>query len=271
MIHLVVALPQEAKPIVDFFRLKQVLTVSSFPLYEGDGKRLIISGIGKLKAAEATMFLAGFSKGERDMVWLNVGIGGHRSIRVGEGVLANKVSDSETKYSWYPPIFLDDPLKQHAVLTVPSPEKEYKENAVYDMEASGFLGAAIRFSTIELIHCYKMISDNKAADQKRISKSMVSGLVAGHLTTLQSILKKLETLSKEVRALNASPTEFEKFQAKWHFTVAQERLLKRRLKRLETLRPNTAFLTGPVKQFTNGKEVLQFLEDQLEQTLTPCR
>ena len=53
MIHFVVALRDEALPIVSRFRMSHSSESRPFPLYEADSARLIIAGTGKISAAAA--------------------------------------------------------------------------------------------------------------------------------------------------------------------------------------------------------------------------
>ena len=61
-LNLVVALPSEARPIIDYFSLMQRAS-DPFGLYANADEKvwLILSGVGKTKSEAATEYLAGMS------------------------------------------------------------------------------------------------------------------------------------------------------------------------------------------------------------------
>src|SRR3989338_6156665 len=61
LIHFVVALPAEAKPIVSHFRLKPIDLESPFKLYASENRFLIVSSTGERRSAEAVRFLHSFT------------------------------------------------------------------------------------------------------------------------------------------------------------------------------------------------------------------
>ena len=63
------------------------------------------------------------------------------------------------------------------------------------MEASGFYATAVRFSRPELVHCLKVISDNREQPGRDISAAMVRRLIAGRLDLLQELLSRLTALA----------------------------------------------------------------------------
>ena len=232
MIHFVVALPSEARPLIDRYRLKPVNHAEPFRIYEGGDKRLITSGTGKTQAASAAAFLYAFSSGARNQVWLNVGIGGHGKRNIGEGVLAHKITDRASGASWYPPIVFEPPCPTESLLTVDRPETDYHESWVYEMEAAGFYGTASRFSTAELVQCYKVISDNQNSSSRKISAPFVEKLIGGRLAEIDAILKETSDLASELALLDAPAPEFQEFLMSWHITVSEQYRLKRFLRRL---------------------------------------
>src|SRR3989338_8741295 len=142
MVNFVIALACEARPIVERYELKAIPRSEPFRVYEGNGKRLIVSGVGKIRTASATAFLHAFSGALRNQVWINLGIGGHSERAIGEGVLAHKITDHASGQSWYPPILFEPPCATESILTVDRPETEYREPWVYEMEAAGFYDTA---------------------------------------------------------------------------------------------------------------------------------
>ncbi len=83
MINLVVALPAEARPLIEFFRLKEKTTIGTFRMYRQEDMSLVISGPGKIAAAAATALLAGSNTTGKQAAWLNIGIAGHATYAIG--------------------------------------------------------------------------------------------------------------------------------------------------------------------------------------------
>ncbi len=267
MIHFIIALPSEARPLIDHYQLKIIPRSGPFKLYEANGRRLIISGVGKIQSAGAAAFLHAFSGSLRNRIWVNVGIGGHVAHTVGEGVLAHKITDRTTGESWYPPIVIEPPCRTESILTVDHPESKYWEPSVYEMEAAGFYPAATRFSTGELVHCYKVISDNRKSPPHKISSTLVERLIAGHLEAIDTILKRTEKLATGLPNLLEKRTGKDSclshFLERWHFTVTEQHRLRRFLARLGTLEPKAEVFSKELKTLARSKDVLQFLEDKI--------
>ena len=103
MINIVVAMPCEAKPLVEHFALQRNSQLHAFPVYASTDMTLITSGVGKVNSAMAVAWLAGQQQ-TRDQQWLNIGMAGHASHKPGTLLVANKVTDMATNRSWYPQV-----------------------------------------------------------------------------------------------------------------------------------------------------------------------
>lgn len=263
MVHLVVALPSEAKPLVAHYRLKMRPGNEPFPLFEGNERRLIVSGVGKVASAAATAYLHARTGQQENVVWFNVGIGGHREHPLGYAILAHKITDHATGQSWYPPLIGEIPCKTGSVLTVDRSEKKYGGLWVYDMEASAFIATASRFSTIELVRCYKIISDNSTSPLSKIQPESIEGLVLDHLLTLDSLMKSGEQLANKLTALESDPPEFEKFLGHWRFTVTEKHRLRRLLRQWQTLASGHAGWSEELENLKRSREVLAWIERRI--------
>ncbi len=167
MLNLVIAHPAEARPIIEHFALEKADTNGPFRILANNRLRLIISGLGKIAAAAAGGYLHHFAGSARHEAWLNVGIAGHADLEVGAIRLAHKVSDVALQRNWYPQRVFPAPCPGEEVRTVDHPEREFADTVVYEMEASGFYATCTHFSTVELIHVLKIISDNRGSPVKR--------------------------------------------------------------------------------------------------------
>lgn len=204
MLRLVVALQAEARPLLDLFGLEPAGS-EPFPVYRSEEAWLIVSGQGKAAAAAATAYLHLLAGGAPGRVWLNVGLGGHSRRTVGEGVVAHKISDAASGASWYPQLVVDSPSPTVPVLTVERVEEEYAPPWVYESEAAGFFPTACRFSVAELVHCYKVVSDNPDATlSRRVSSASIAELIALNLESIEAFARDLAGLGGELAALTAS-------------------------------------------------------------------
>lgn len=263
MIHLVVALPAEAKPIIRHYQLKRVSSLKHFSVYRSEDVFLILSGVGRANAQEAVACLHECAASPKNSIWLNVGIAGHREYPLGTGVLAHKIIDRQTDESWYPPILFKPPCPTASILTVDRPEAQYSEPLVYEMEASGFYDAATQYSTAELIHCFKVISDNRKTSPW-FAMRRAERLMTNHLETIDAIVQSLKALASSLPTFSRSDEDIEVMTKRWHFTVTERHQLKRLLERLRTLEPEGVILDGELKQLRNAGEVLHFLEHRID-------
>jgi hypothetical protein len=203
MLRLVVALQAEARPLVERFGLEPAAG-EPFPIYRNDESWLIVSGHGKAAAAAATAYLHLLCGAAPGCVWLNVGLGGHSQRTLGEGVVAHKISDGASGASWYPQLVVDSPSPTVPVLTVERVEEEYAPPWVYESEAAGFFPTACRFSVAELVHCYKVVSDNPDATlSRRMSSAAIADLIVRNLEKIEVFARDLVTLGRELEALTA--------------------------------------------------------------------
>ena len=265
MVHFVVALACEARPLIAHYRMKVISSTDAFRMYAGEQAALVVSGVGKIASASATAYRYGTAgdPGDRKGAWLNVGVGGHGTCDVGLGVLAHKVTDSATGRSWYPPFVFGVPCRTAPLLTVDSPTVEYEKEWIYDMEGAGFYAAASRFQTAELIHCYKIVSDNRALPAKKLTPEFVGRLVEDRLENIDAIVGRLSALAKELEVLESVPSELPMFLDRWHFSVTERRGLERLLRRLNTLVPGSSAWTPDLDGLKQGQDVLAHLERRI--------
>jgi hypothetical protein len=276
MINFVVALQAEAKPLISHYFLKQISS-KPFRVYSAGGGpaanfggqdkgiHLIISGVRKENSAHAVSFLHDFSHHEADQAWINLGIAGHRDYEIGTGILAHKIIDSESKKSWYPAIVFKPPVVTDSILTVRSQESRYEGSWIYDMEASGFYEAASERSLVELVHCYKIISDNQHSPYRRVTARSVEQIVSDHLGQLDFIVTELRNLVLKLRSFEISPEELEPFLIRWHFTVTEQFQLRKFIRRLKTLAFDHT-LSDEIKALPDARSVLAVLNRYCEQS-----
>ncbi len=261
-VNIVSALPGEAKPIVGHFKLRSSQT-DPFKIYNNsdDSVRLIISGVGKRAAAEAVKHLAKLFCSNLSDGWLNIGIAGHASLPVGTLVAAHKITAAETGRAWYPPMVLDFPCETASLLTVEKETENYPSDALVEMEAAGFYASASHFSTHELIHCMKVVSDNR--NEKKLDSRSVTEMITIHFDAVGSVVHSLLKLSENLRKRLIVPSQLDHFLRRWKFTVTQTHQLEKLLRRWAVIFPGTNPLETVVSDNNKGREVLQSLRHHL--------
>ncbi len=228
------ALHAEAKPIIDYFKLKKIIQVNlPFTIFVNKDQtiHLIISGIGKTKMAAATTFLHLWTGSQSHHCFLNVGIAGSRQFSVGESVLVHKIIEKSTSKSWYPFVSLINIEKQTTLLTHDMPATSYPDIGMIDMEGAAFFETATHFVAQEQVQLFKIISDTDEKSLQELSKDKVAQLITANLPTLSMLINELMSLSRQENKLDASADLVEKFQSTWHFTHAQLLQLKESLRR----------------------------------------
>lgn len=265
MLRLVVALEAEARPLVDRFRMEPAVE-GPFKVYRGDGVWLIVSGQGKAAAAAATAFLHLLAGGALGHAWLNVGVGGHCRRAVGESFVAHKITDQASGVSWYPQLVIDAPRPTAPLLTIERVEEEYSPPWIYESEAAGFFPTACRFSLTELVHCFKVISDNPDATlSRRTSSAFAEKLIEQNLEEVVGFGQDLADLAREVMEISADPPMYQESLERWPFTAGQQRRLRRLLQRLAVLSPEFSRDSTALLGVKEGRDALALLETHLAQ------
>jgi nucleoside phosphorylase len=264
MIHFICALKCEARSLIAHYRLKHSTDSDSFPLYISPDKQisLTISGVGKINAAAATAFTHAFLHTEKQDIWLNVGIAGHRELEIGEITLGHKIIDQANHYAWYPQIIFSPPCPSVEIISCDKPATDYTD-ALFEMEAAGFYATACRFATSELIHVIKIISDNQQQPAEKMSESFVAGLVEDKLAIIDQIIDSLGVLAKDLHSPNETPDYYDQIIEQWRFTHAEKSILKSCLNRWQVLCPGK----NPMEEIdtsVHGKEVIYQITHKLD-------
>jgi adenosylhomocysteine nucleosidase len=188
-INLIVALPPEAKPINQYLGLVRDNRYDQYPLYRNGQVTLVISGYGVKHSAAATTWLHQINNSRPDDIWINIGIAGHPTHRVGEAFLAEKIVDQTTGEKWTLVTSENSHCPPAALFTVAEPDADYKLDGLVEMEAAGFYRSALQCTTPDRIYCLKVVSDNRDNSTERISGKMVSRLIREHLNLLDKPIK----------------------------------------------------------------------------------
>jgi len=182
MLYLVVALPCEAKPITRQLGLGRDNDVANPAVFAGDDCILVVSGVGKARAAAATAFMLTRYGARGTGVVANIGVCGAtgNTHKIGQLLVINRIRDHSSDR-----IFLPDMLYRHSCLeaaltTCDQPvrggQSTVDAGSVVDMEGAGFFEAAAMFVPTDLIMCLKVVSDFLDEDLKaaRVTELMAA-------------------------------------------------------------------------------------------------
>jgi hypothetical protein len=241
VIHLVVAVDAEAKPVISWFGLKRLVPDRGFPVFRHQHVALVVSGPGKANSAAATAHLHAVTGYPRDALWINLGVCGHEDAETGSAFVINAIDDRSGGRSWYPPQPVTPPWPGNRLSTLDRPDNEYRHGTLVDMEASGFYATACRFSTSELVQVVKIVSDNESEPADRLKPLDLSRLVGQQLDALDLFLHRLGRLANQLEEEELDLTEtMEIFTRRCRFTERQRQMLKEELRRWSLHSPHTA-------------------------------
>lgn len=225
MLIWVSALHCEAKPVIDYYRLKKSHDHNAFDLYRGDDMLCIISGVGKIASAAACAWIAARYDHEASIAWINLGVAGSGQHAIGAAFSLNQVIDADSGQRHYPVPCAGSLLPGSACLTLSQPGEDYREDTLFDMEASGFMYSALRFSSAELTQCIKIVSDNREHKTGK-NRQRVSDLIHQNIETIDQQASALVALNHEVAGLAVTPESWQQLIALAHFSQTQKYRLR---------------------------------------------
>ena len=278
MINIVTALACEANPIIQRYALRKRPASGAHPIYENDAVKLIISGMGKFASASAVGYLQSLLDSALKEtpyatvphIWLNVGIAGHGGMDLGTPLLAHKIGDPLVGRYYYPCFTFEAPCRTVEVITVDKAETHYPANAAYDMEALGFCAATSRFSSFELIHCLKIVSDNDSLSQQRLSKHLGEDLVANQMPVIDALIDEFHKIQRITNEMYALPADYFILTEAYRFTVTQQNQLKKLLLRWHALTGASLDKEFDIRQCKNAKQLLAAIEARLQLVPVTC-
>ncbi len=189
MLIWVAALRCEAKPIIDYYRLKKSNQHRRFDLYYKDNISCVVSGIGQSAVAAATAWVATLQVSQAAIAWINIGIAGAAHDEVGSIFWVDQIL-SENSEPCHPEPLHKNSITPRSCFTLDEPSTDYRSELLYDMEANAFFTAATQFSTTELVHCLKVVSDNKNHPPQR-NKAKISLLIQQNMSMIDAFASNL--------------------------------------------------------------------------------
>jgi spore photoproduct lyase len=196
MIYIVCALLDEARPLIDFYKLKHN-RASKFSLYENKTIKLTLSGIGKIKSAIATTNLLQNIK--NDDIVINIGLCATTNTHpIGTTLLIHQIIDPSNKRSYYPEIYYEHPFVESALTSFDQLVTTPHATAV-DMEASGFFEATNSVIGNDRIALFKIVSDH--FEKKSFAQNEISLLIEKNIPKIDTLLQKIVSNSQTKKAL----------------------------------------------------------------------
>ena len=255
------ALPCEAKPLINHFKLKKELSISAFTVYRNAELTLTVTGIGKSAMAAGVAYTLALFPATSLPILINVGIAGHSTHKLGSVFATEKITDQETGRSYYPQLVISPPCPTHTLVTVAQAMPDYASDSIYEMEASAFYEIAIRFSSGELIQCIKIISDNKNNPSSQIKPAQVSQWVSDVLPVIEEYRQQLSQL-----AMMDKPSEdssYAEIITQWHFSSNEKFQLINLLNKRAILIPHKTLDLTELSS-VSGKVVLNYLRKEID-------
>jgi nucleoside phosphorylase len=196
LLTIMVALNCEAKPWVDFYRLKKSVD-RPFGVYTKPGLdiEIVITGIGASAMSTAVGWIAGRA-GSRKRVWLNLGIAGHLDRSIGESVRVHSYIDAADLRHNFSPLVAKWSGDSDALMSVNAPTDSYPDAAMVDMEGLAYYRSASMFSSPELVESIKVISDNQEHTVENLNAAKITQLMQTHVSMINSFTDSLRVLVK---------------------------------------------------------------------------
>lgn len=231
LVNIAVAHMLEARPVIEALNL-QPLVSRPLPVFaNANGVHLIVSGNGKLAMSTAVGYLAALQQtAEARPAWLNIGLAGHGVAELGSGLLVNRIQDRESGQVYYPTPLVNG-VDSTPLLSGDVVETDYAAPVAYDMEGSGFWQAAIRFTGIDFVQLFKIVSDNPQNHVDTFQVSQAHGLISARLDAITRLVEQLRAQVLEYAEIHALPAETQAILARWHFTRTQQSQLQSLLRR----------------------------------------
>ncbi len=258
-----VATATEAKALCAHYRLKRCQRTSSFPLYNNRDKSiyLIESGIGKAAAAAAVASAYYLAGANATTVFLNIGIAGG-NLALGTVVAIDKIVDHDSQQHFYPSL-IDQNKHSYTTLTTYSiANRNYQQDTLMDMEASGFYQSALKFVSTEQIACLKIISDNNIETQQALNKKAVSELMSNALSSIITCCEAWRHYACQQVARHQLPPHYSTLIHQHHFTEYQQHQLLHLLYQWQSLLPDRS-LPLEVEDLNNSKDILRHLQNRI--------
>lgn len=208
MIYLCTASYIEAKPIIQWYKLKKNMTEKNYQLFEGVDIRLLITGVGMIEAACAVTYLITKYCMSKEDSLINLGIAGSNKTKlpIGTIVLVNKIIDYNTKKAYYPDIIYRHDFIEDTLITCSTPVYHQINYAgLVDMEGTAIYQAANKFLSQHQIQIIKVVSDYLKPEN--ITKELVEELINSSRYKISYYIDNLKEKSSNIQVLDVFTEE----------------------------------------------------------------
>jgi len=193
MLGIICAMHCEAAPLISHYELKKNMDIPWFECYQRDDLILIISKVGRIRAAAATSFFFTQFKDPRGLV--NTGVAGSLSNHPLGGVfLINKIINKADNRIFLPDILFPNALPEASLLTsevfVSTVQPEFPGAELVDMEASAIFEAASLFAGPERVMFLKIVSDYLVLSDC-LNKEKISSLIDASIPEIDRAISLL--------------------------------------------------------------------------------
>ena len=185
MITYIVAMFDEAKPLIDKYRMKKVSSETFYQYFTGDGAELVLTGIGYTNVIRVLSRHFSIHSPNKSDISINFGISGSTiPDSVGKLYYVNSIYDNIFDKYFYPDmLFKNDFLKAQCTthIDICRSEEELKiESELVDEEASAVYESLISFFSPDRLFFFKVVSDIIGNDTDFKNLDAV-GLIGSHI------------------------------------------------------------------------------------------
>jgi nucleoside phosphorylase len=259
--------PVRGNPILDRF---QVMTTPDHTLF------VAVTGMGKLKAATATAAVYTALSSEGSPLLINVGIAGAPIgyADLGSALLIHQVRDVASNLRFYPDILIRHPFAEASLDTHDAPvTSSPAEQALVDMEASGFMQAATLLAAPSEIAVIKVISD--FCDGGRTTPSAAQQLITQHVAHISEHMQAMRNEVSHHPQLSANErAAIEAIVTHAHFSQTQRieitrAAIQRKAKDLPIIEDLSSVLAEPIHTKLQRSAAFQRVLDKLREATLP--
>ena len=228
-LRFIIALSVEAKSIIELYKLKEInLPPNIFKIYKNIDLNiwLIISGIGNVNSAAATIYLYKSSPKNKKNIWINVGMAGSKNFDVGSIFNIKKVSYKNTlkEESFYLSTLVNTKIPINEIVSVDALEKNLNEiKSIYEMEGYGFIKTVERFCSRELIIIIKIISDNEKIPPINFIKT-TKHFMKSNIKALEELINDYIKISSSIK--NKRKYNINIINKKFHITYSSKVIIE---------------------------------------------
>jgi hypothetical protein len=226
---------QEALALISALRLKRDNDVHAFALFSNEETVLIESGQGAQQTAAAIGFIAGRLPHHHAIAWLNLGIAGHANADIGRLFIAQRILDTQSQHCHYPDRSLKLGIDAETVCSYPDINHDYQQTALYDVEAWAFFASALNFSSVELIQCLKVVSDNRSSPVAVLDKQTVPKLFQPHINAILEVIEQLRERALQLRQIEQLPALYQQLLGTTRFSESQKTQLQHLLRQWQQI------------------------------------